>query len=132
MTESGYKRFRYIQFKGGDPYRRYVDSKMNEDVLAREQRNDVLDDLVHGSYGALLLHPLWKQKRSEILLRDKNCCVICNRSDMLQVHHRQYHFVIEKSQFKLPWEYADHLLITLCESCHKRGHSKYKVPIIKV
>jgi hypothetical protein len=50
----------------------------------------------------------------------------------LQVHHRQYHFIVSQQKFRLPWEYPNHLLITLCESCHNRGHNKYKVPTINI
>jgi hypothetical protein len=82
----------------------------------------------HGTYGALLFDKRWIARRSEILQRDNHQCVICFSSEMLQVHHRQYHFVKALSQFKAPWEYEDYLLITLCEKCHSRGHSKFKVP----
>lgn len=86
----------------------------------------------HGSYGHLLFDPRWKSKRNEILARDEGCCVICKSSEELQVHHRQYQYVKAANGFKVPWDYADHLLITLCKSCHQRGHAKYKVPIIIV
>jgi hypothetical protein len=48
------------------------------------------------------------------------------------VHHRQYHYVVRINKFKAPWDYPDHLLISLCESCHGRGHSKFKIPIISI
>jgi hypothetical protein len=28
-----------------------------------------------------------------------------------------------------PWEYPDRLLVTLCESCHQKGHKVFNVPI---
>src|SRR5437588_8592417 len=84
----------------------------------------------HGSYGKFVFDPRWKSKRNVILARDNGCCVICKGSDELQVHHRQYQFVKAANGFKVPWEYPDHLLITLCKSCHQRGHSKFKVPIL--
>lgn len=86
----------------------------------------------HGSYGALILHPNWKSKRKEIIERDQYKCVICGSSEELQVHHRQYHFIKALQKFKLPWDYPGYLLITLCTSCHGRGHSKYKVPSITI
>ena len=85
---------------------------------------------VHGSYGHLLFDPRWKAKRNEIMARDNGCCVICKSSDELQVHHRQYQFVKSANGFKVPWDYPNELLITLCTSCHQRGHSKFKVPIL--
>jgi hypothetical protein len=84
----------------------------------------------HGSYGHLLFDPRWRSKRSEIMARDKECCVICKGTDELLVHHRQYQYVKAAKGFKVPWDYPDHLLITLCKSCHQRGHSKFKVPIV--
>ncbi|KIO78320.1 hypothetical protein TH53_04320 [Pedobacter lusitanus] len=86
----------------------------------------------HGSYGALLFDKRWKDKRSIILTRDLNQCVICGLTDNLQVHHRQYHYLTALKKFKAPWQYSDKTLITLCNSCHQRGHSKFKVPIIKI
>ena len=82
----------------------------------------------HGTYGALLFDKRWIERRGQILLRDGNQCVICQGTEGLQVHHRQYHFVKALNQFKAPWEYEDYLLITLCERCHSKGHSKYKIP----
>lgn len=85
--------------------------------------------LNHGGYGSALFDPRWKAKRKEILERDKNQCVICKSDKNLQVHHRQYHFSRTLNVFKNPWEYENSLMITLCESCHQRGHRLYKVPI---
>lgn len=84
--------------------------------------------IFHGSYGHLLFDERWKAKRSIILVRDKFKCAICDDSSNLQVHHRQYHFSTLLNQFKAPWDYADELLVTLCKSCHNKGHNKYKVP----
>lgn len=84
----------------------------------------------HGSYGALILHPNWKAKRKEIIERDLFKCVICSSGEDLHVHHRQYHFIKATQKFKVPWDYPNHLLITLCSTCHGRGHSKFKVPSI--
>lgn len=82
----------------------------------------------HGGYGAALFDPRWKSKRKEILTRDNHQCLICKSDKYLQVHHRQYHFSTTLNAFKNPWEYANYLLITLCESCHQKGHKMYKVP----
>ncbi|MGF7039117.1 HNH endonuclease [Mucilaginibacter lappiensis] len=86
----------------------------------------------HGTYGALLFDSRWKERRSLILNRDGHRCVICSKSENLQVHHRQYHFVLSTNQFKPPWDYQNELLITLCKSCHNRGHSKFKVPTLTI
>jgi 5-methylcytosine-specific restriction endonuclease McrA len=86
----------------------------------------------HGSYKVALFDPRWKEKRKVILERDEEKCVICKSEESLQVHHRQYHFSKSLNAFREPWEYTDNLLITLCESCHQRGHRLYDVPVKQV
>jgi len=123
-------RYRYLSFKG-DSYRRYIQEKDGKELQTSTLAGQTNEDLpAHGSYGGLLFDERWRSKRLQILKRDGNKCIICKGSQELQIHHRQYHFVLSKQQYKLPWEYKDHLLITLCERCHKRGHNKYKVPTI--
>ncbi|WP_442587483.1 HNH endonuclease [Pedobacter sp. AW31-3R] len=95
-----------------------------------QQSKPVSQTPQHGSYGNLLFDPRWKAKRAEIILRDNASCVVCRSGDELQVHHRQYQFVREVNGFRMPWAYPNHLLITLCKSCHQRGHNKYKVPTL--
>lgn len=114
-------------------YSRYIQQGVanGKDVSATPSQNKELTE-THGSYGALILHPNWKSKRKEIIERDKYKCVICGSGEGLQVHHRQYHFIKALQKFKVPWDYAGHLLITLCTSCHGRGHSKFKVPSITI
>ncbi|MCH8555976.1 MAG: hypothetical protein LAT76_12520, partial [Schleiferiaceae bacterium] len=81
-------------------------------------------------YGEKLFDDKWKQKRDEILSRDGKKCVICGKSEgKLHVHHKQYHFIKRLQRHVDPWDYDDKYLITLCESCHSRGHSKFKVPV---
>lgn len=43
----------------------------------------------------------------------------------LNVHHKYY------IKGKLPWDYEDDALITLCESCHKLTHKENKTPIYR-
>jgi 5-methylcytosine-specific restriction endonuclease McrA len=94
--------------------------------------DQVINVPFHGSYGNLLFDQRWKSKRTAIVARDNGCCVICKNAEDLQVHHRQYHFIKSANAFKMPWDYADYLMITLCKSCHQRGHSKYKIPILTI
>ncbi|WP_460680623.1 HNH endonuclease [Mucilaginibacter koreensis] len=86
----------------------------------------------HGTYGELLFDERWRSKRAEILIRDKHHCVICGNTEELQVHHRQYHYIKSQNQFKPPWDYVNELLITLCKSCHHRGHNRFKVPTLSI
>jgi len=125
--------YQYISFTDDTPYRRYIEVEQPYagKKLIPEQAA-LPTTKAHGSYGPLLLHPKWKSKRKEILTRDLYRCIHCKSDKNLQVHHRQYHFIVSQQQFKLPWDYPDQLLITLCESCHGKGHNKYKVPTINI
>ncbi|MBK9290681.1 MAG: HNH endonuclease [Bacteroidetes bacterium] len=80
------------------------------------------------SYDDLLLTPEWQRKREKILQRDGYRCLSCNSSRSLQVHHRQYIYDTAKARFKAPWDYDDLNLITLCDTCHSKGHELYEVP----
>jgi len=129
MHDPTQSRYRYLEFSGSDSYRRFIKNEKNiETTWPKTQEADIPS---HGSYAALLFRVEWKAKRIEILNRDQ-CCVICTANHSLQVHHRQYHFIVSEHRFKNPWEYAGELMITLCESCHKRGHAKFKVPTINL
>lgn len=85
----------------------------------------------HGSYRELLFDKRWLEKRAKIIARDNYRCAICGSENDLVVHHKQYH-VNERGERLQPWQYEDKYLITLCKSCHQRGHDKYEIPIKKV
>jgi 5-methylcytosine-specific restriction endonuclease McrA len=64
-------------------------------------------------YTEQLRNPKWQKKRLEILSRDGWACVLCKDDTInLQVDHLKY------ISGKLPWEYPNELLQTLCERCH--------------
>ena len=64
-------------------------------------------------YSEKLLDPLWQQKKSSIQIRDQFTCKKCgDKKTELHVHHRHY------VNGRLPWEYPDELLVTLCKNCH--------------
>lgn len=66
------------------------------------------------AYWQLLKDPRWQRKRLEIMARDKWRCRKCyNKDKSLNVHHGYY----EKG--RMPWEYPDQSLSTLCEDCHE-------------
>lgn len=132
MHDPTMSRYKYLSFIKQDNYRRYI-HQPDQRILQNVQLKPVeTNTQAHGTYGALLFDPRWKARRIQILNRDAQRCLICKSEQELQVHHRQYHFSVRENKFRLPWEYADHLLITLCEACHKRGHNQYKVPIINI
>jgi 5-methylcytosine-specific restriction endonuclease McrA len=95
----------------------------------QQNRKPELIKGAHGTYGALLFDKRWREKRLTILERDGNVCRVCSSIEELQVHHRQYHFLKTLRKFKKPWEYSDSLLISLCKTCHQKGHQLYTVPI---
>jgi hypothetical protein len=130
MNDPTQSKYRYLAFRGSDTYRRFI----QEDKAIKQSVPTLQDHETpaHGTYGALLFDSRWKSKREEIIKRDQYACVICKGKEGLQVHHRQYHFIVRENQFKLPWDYDDYLLISLCELCHKRGHNKFKVPTINI
>lgn len=74
----------------------------------------------------------WKAKSIQIKKRDNNKCLNCGSTKRLNVHHRQYHFILKLNQFKNPWDYPEDVLITLCNECHLKGHKLYQVPTIKI
>jgi hypothetical protein len=112
-------------------YQSLVNSRYNHytygEIKFSESETDT-EATAHGTYGVLLFDKRWIAKRTEILIRDNNQCIICFSAESLQVHHRQYHFIKALKQFKAPWDYEPSLMITLCEKCHARGHSKFRVP----
>lgn len=72
-----------------------------------------LPEKTMSEYSEKLKDPRWQKMRLEILNRDNWHCQICMAGEFtLHVHHRRY------LRGKLPWEYPQHMLVTLCEYCH--------------
>ena len=70
------------------------------------------------AYQQAILRPEWAERSTEIKIRDKFTCQKCqNKSSILHVHHKYYVFG------RLPWEYPDQALITLCNTCHSKEHN---------
>lgn len=68
-------------------------------------------------YTNLLKDPRWQKKRLEIMSRDQFKCTKCeDETEMLVVHHKYY------DKARMPWEYPDKSLLTLCSSCHSQYH----------
>ena len=76
-------------------------------------------------YKALLLDSKWKIKRMIILKRDNFCCVKCESKQELQIHHKYY------IKDRLPWQYSNSALITLCKNCHQKEHDQNKIEVKK-
>ncbi len=76
------------------------------------------------SYAERLKDPRWQQKRLRIMDRDGWQCIACHSKEKtLNVHHTRY------VQGRMPWEYADEELHTLCQDCHADEHGKGKKAI---
>lgn len=68
-------------------------------------------------YSELLRHPLWQQRRLEKLNATGWRCEHCRRNDIeLHVHHKEY------VAGRLPWEYSNDELVTVCKNCHAIEH----------
>jgi len=67
----------------------------------------------------MYLNPRWQRKRLEIMSRDDFKCTRCGCDDLpLHVHHDYYEWG------RLPWEYDNVYLRTLCEWCHQEHHQR--------
>ncbi len=72
-------------------------------------------------------NPRWQKKRLEILERDEWKCSVCDdKESTLVVHHFWYGNIKDdtsgKLRRRLPWEYDNKDLTTLCEECHQEEH----------
>ena len=97
-----------------------------EDLLKIEEWREKRQKIQDLSYEDLLKTEEWREKRQKILNRDNNKCVYCGKTHNLQVHHKYYSKY--PNGFRVyPWNYPDDALITLCDECHKKVHSKKKI-----
>jgi hypothetical protein len=70
------------------------------------------------TYIQLLKKPQWKEKRRQIIKRDNFVCLVCKSPKELNVHHRIY------IGNRLPWNYDNSCLATLCRKCHESIHKE--------
>jgi 5-methylcytosine-specific restriction endonuclease McrA len=95
-------------------------------------------------YERLLQTKEWQEKREKIIDRDRCQCTRCGVSTqtfalnkpILQVHHTFYSVQkldLKKNKFthKLPWEYLDEALVTVCNKCHQEIHKTTKIPVFE-
>jgi len=131
MISKPTSKFRFPTLKTGNKGRYEKD---NAYLSGNSGTNDLVnyEKLAQEMYEIMLADPRWDIKKDVILHRDDYKCVICGHRSGLQVHLRQYHYNDHTKQFKQPWEYADNLLISVCEPCHTEGHKKFEVPIIHI
>jgi ferredoxin len=67
-------------------------------------------------YAEMLKDPRWISLRDRIKERDGKC-VQCGSVGLLHVHHTHYR------PKRMPWEYRESDLISLCERCHCKAHA---------
>lgn len=73
------------------------------------------------TYTEKLQDPRWQKKRLEVFNRDNWTCRSCgDTTTQLEIHHVEYFDGLE------PWEYPDHMLKTLCHTCHKKEQERPK------
>lgn len=78
-------------------------------------------------YADALADPRWHRRRLQILERDNSTCCRCGYAPgdpfepqlKMHVHHLRYF------RGRLPWEYRDCDLETLCALCHQLDHCKH-------
>lgn len=69
------------------------------------------------TYSEKLQDPRWQKKRLEIMSRDDFRCIKCSsKTNTLTVHHFYY------ISGRMPWEYPDQSMVTLCRQCHVEGN----------
>lgn len=69
------------------------------------------------TYSEKLKDPRWQKKRLEIMSRDGFQCINCSsKTSTLTVHHFYY------ISGRMPWEYPDQSMATLCHDCHSEGN----------
>jgi len=93
---------------------------------------DLQSKVIKGEYALLLSMNQWKVKRNAILARDDCKCRKCNSNANLNVHHRQYHICKITGLKKQPWQYQNRYLITLCRTCHVKGHQLFNIPTFTI
>lgn len=76
-------------------------------------------------YRELLQRTEWQEKRGLILKRDGYSCIQCGKKDgILDVHHCRY--IVGR----MPWDYSDSALVTLCRACHRSVHFLGKIKVL--
>lgn len=96
----------------------YAVKNLSEEIKLSQNRNWNPDWT--SSYSDYLLSDYWKDLSKEVKERDWNRCVLCNRSDNLQAHHRSYKYKNTREK-----EILD--VHTLCKDCHLLFHKHSKL-----
>jgi hypothetical protein len=87
-------------------------------IVAREAKLARIVELSELPYQEYLQTPEWQERRQRILKRDGFRCQVCNSSERLNVHHRDY--------TRRGYE-NDSDLTTLCQGCHQVFHENSRL-----
>ena len=96
----------YTQGPPGKNYLLQAQEIWHEDLKGSKNTPDQTPE-----YKRYLKSPVWREKRKQVLERDKHRCTCCNtEDDVLDIHHKHYKNIGK-----------EHLsdLITLCRNCHR-------------
>ena len=75
------------------------------------------------TYAEKLRDPRWRATSLRIRRRDGWKCIKCGTTRRrLDVHHTRY---LPKRD---PWDYPDHMMVTLCRPCHEDQHTETPAP----
>lgn len=67
-------------------------------------------------------NPYWEEVKRKVRIRDGHRCQMCGKSYSFEIHHKKY----KVDGVSIVGNELSHLdcLITLCEDCHAKIHSK--------
>lgn len=83
---------------------------------------EILNPQAKKTYAQKLKDPRWDARRRQRISNAQGFCHSCRMGNKkLQIHHNFYDFSRD------PWEYEDHELKCLCESCHERFHEQLTI-----
>lgn len=100
-----------------------IGSKQNKEVnqMRKLHKMDLtfMPETRNIPYKEQYLHPNWQKMRLYVLKRDNFTCVECgDKTKTLHAHHLKYLYG------KYVWQVPHYYIVTLCENCHSREHSR--------
>lgn len=66
----------------------------------------------------LLDRKIWKEVRRKVLFRDKGCCVLCLKRNIVEYRGLQVHHIVKRVD-DATLAYDMNNLVTLCRTCHE-------------
>ncbi|MDK0717045.1 HNH endonuclease [Clostridium perfringens] len=71
---------------------------------------------------------VWRIVRTSVLNRDNGLCKLCLKENRIRLADVVHHIIELKERRELGLEKSN--LLSLCDSCHKKIHAKYKKGIV--